>query len=231
MTFNIGICDDDINQISFLKSLLKDWAEKNNYNLKIKEFNNAESFLFHYEEEKNFDILLLDIEMGEINGVELAKKVRKEDETLQIVFITGYSDYIIEGYEVSALHYLMKPVNTDKLFQTLNRAVEKLKHNEKFLFLETIDGNIKIPFYQIEYIEVIKNYITVYAKEEYTSKITLTDIEKLLDNSFFKTSRSYIVRLSAIKKITKTSVVLNSLAEIPISRGMYQKLNQAIINS
>ena len=63
--------------------------------------------------------------MGAMDGVELAKRLRKTNDTVQIVFITGYSDYIAEGYEVAALHYLMKPVKEDKLFSVLDRAVEK----------------------------------------------------------------------------------------------------------
>lgn len=74
----------------------------------------AEKFLFHYADDKAWDILLLDIEMGAMDGVTMAKRVRQDNEAVQIVFITGYSDYIAEGYEVAALHYLMKPVNKDR---------------------------------------------------------------------------------------------------------------------
>ncbi len=77
------------------------------------------------------DILLLDIEMGAMDGVTLAKTLRKENDTLQIVFLTGYSDYISEGYEVAALHYLLKPVQKEKLFSVLYRALDKVKKNEK----------------------------------------------------------------------------------------------------
>ena len=74
-------------------------------------FPSAESFLFDYAEQKNYDFLLLDIEMPSMNGVELAQKIRQENNAVQIIFITGYSDFMAEGYEVSALHYLMKPVS------------------------------------------------------------------------------------------------------------------------
>ncbi len=77
-------------------------------------FPSAEAFLFHYAEDKSCDILLLDVEMGAMNGVELAKRIREENDALQIVFITGYTDYIAEGYDVSALHYLVKPVSREK---------------------------------------------------------------------------------------------------------------------
>ena len=99
-------------------------------------FASAESFLFRYAEDKEWDILLLDIEMGAMDGVTMAKKVRAHNEAVQIVFITGYSDYIAEGYEVAALHYLMKPVNREKLMAVLDRALEKRKQEERCLNLE-----------------------------------------------------------------------------------------------
>lgn len=75
----------------------------------------GESFLFRYEEKKDYDILLLDVEMKAISGMELARRIRRENDSVQIVFITGYPDYISEGYDVSALHYLMKPISAGKL--------------------------------------------------------------------------------------------------------------------
>ncbi len=230
MLLKIAICDDEKIQIEHLKKLVSLWANKFNIHVNIEDFNSAENFLFAFEDDNNFDIILLDIEMGALNGIELAKLIRKKSETMQIVFITGYSDYIAEGYDVSALHYLMKPVDTDKFYATLNRAVEKIKKNEKSIYLDTTGGSVKIPFYEIRYVEVIKNYITVHAKEDYTCKLTLAEIEKRLDNSFFKTGRSYIINLAYIKKVTRGEVFLSCNTTIPLPRGMYDKLNRAIIN-
>lgn len=100
-------------------------------------------------DENDYDILLLDVEMGGMDGVTLAKKLRQGNETVQIVFITGYSDYIAEGYEVAALHYLMKPVDEQKLFSVLDRAVEKLRKDEKTLTVESGGATVRIPVRQI----------------------------------------------------------------------------------
>ena len=78
--------------------------------------------MFRYAEDKEWDILLLDIEMGAMDGVSLAKKIRQENETVQILFVTGFADYISEGYEVAALHYLMKPVKQEKLFAVFHEG-------------------------------------------------------------------------------------------------------------
>jgi len=109
MTYHIAICDDSASDIEYVGSAVQKWAEQSDNIIKIDRFSSAEEFLCHYEDDKSYDILLLDIEMKALSGVELAKAVRKDNESVQIIFITGYSDYIAEGYEVSALHYLMKP--------------------------------------------------------------------------------------------------------------------------
>lgn len=117
MKYKIAICDDSEIDRQYVLNLVQSWADKEKHELNIETFSSAENFLFYYAEQKDFDILLLDIEMGQMDGVSMAKQLRKENDTVQIVFITGYSDYIAEGYDVAALHYLMKPVKEEKLFQ------------------------------------------------------------------------------------------------------------------
>ena len=126
MAYRVAICDDSQRDAEYVLSLLTNWAKKNQIAIQTECFPSAESFLFHYAEDKTYDILLLDIEMGMMDGVTMAREIRRDNQTVQIVFITGYSDYISEGYEVAALHYLMKPVNEQKLYAVLNRACEKL---------------------------------------------------------------------------------------------------------
>ncbi|MBQ7919021.1 MAG: response regulator transcription factor [Lachnospiraceae bacterium] len=145
MAYRVAICDDSTPDAEFVQSILKDWALERNVVIQTEVFPSAESFLFHYEENKSYDILLLDIEMGAMDGVALAKAVRRDNETVQIVFITGYSEYIAEGYEVAALHYLMKPVNREKLCAVLDRALEKQRQNESVLNLALFGEMVRIP--------------------------------------------------------------------------------------
>lgn len=84
--------------------------------VKTSDFSSAEAFLFKYEEDKSFDILLLDIQMKAMDGVELAEKIRENNDGVQIVFITGFTDYFSRGYDLSAFHYLIKPVKKRKVF-------------------------------------------------------------------------------------------------------------------
>ena len=231
MTYQIIITDDNPADILCLRTLTEEWAELRKITCGIVSYSSAEDFLFHCGKTCTCDLLFLDIEMPGIDGVSLAKTVRKSNKNVNIVFITGYSDYISEGYEVSALHYLMKPVNKDKLFCTLDRAYERSVRNMQYLTLKLPDTIMRVPFGDIRYLEVRQNYVTVYADKEYTIKQTLGEFEKQLapDDSFFRVGRSYIVNLRCIRQVTKKEIFLLDSTVIPLPRGMYEPLNREII--
>ena len=230
MRYKIAICDDCDVDRQYILNMVTLWGERSGHIVHIDAFSSAENFLFHYAEKKDFDILLLDIEMGEMDGVTMAKKLRKENDTVQIVFITGYSDYILEGYEVAALHYLMKPVKTEKLCAVLDRAAQKLAKNEKVLNFEVAGEMIRVPIYQIRYADVFGNYVTIHASSDVTVKMTLSELEKQLDERFYRAGRSCIVNLSQISRVTKAEIKLSDGTAIPLPRGAYDGINRAIIN-
>ena len=230
MSYRVAICDDSQRDAEYVLSLLTNWAKKNQIAIQTECFPSAESFLFHYAEDKTYDILLLDIEMGKMDGVTMAREIRRENQTVQIVFITGYSDYIAEGYEVAALHYLMKPVNEQKLYAVLDRACEKLIQNERCLNLTLSGEMVRIPLHEVKYLDVHQNYVTVHAKGEYTVKRTLGEFEKLLDDRFTRVGRAMIVNLTYISRVTKTDVYLSDGTVLPLPRGAYEPLNRAIIS-
>ena len=230
MNYKIAICDDNTTDLNYISSLVADWAKNSGSTVNIRTFTSAEVFLFHYTEDKCFDILLLDIEMSGMDGVTLAREIRKDNEAVQIVFITGYSDYILEGYDVSALHYLVKPVHKRKLSEVLERAVQKVKKNERVLILELSGTMVRIPLYEIRYLEVYQNYVTIHARQDCTVKKTLGEFETELDDRFFRIGRSFIVNLFCIGRITKSDVYLIDGTIIPLPRGQYGPLNRAIIS-
>ena len=181
MNYKIAICDDSDADRNYVSDLAARWAANRGHTVQIAQFPSAENFLFRYAEENDYDILLLDIEMGHMDGVTMAKKLRRDNDTVQIVFITGYSDYISEGYEVAALHYLMKPVKEDKLCSVLDRAAEKLSKNEKVLHFQIGGEMFRVPIHQIRYAEVTGNYVTIHVAQCLTVKMTLGRLEKELD--------------------------------------------------
>ena len=225
----IAICDDSAVDRDYTAGMVEAWARDRGILLILRRFPSAEAFLFQYAEEKDWDILLLDIEMGALDGVSMAKTVRKENEAVQIVFLTGYSDYIAEGYEVAALHYLMKPIKSEKLRVVLDRAAEKRKQQDRCLNLELSGEMVRLPFYEIRYLEVRQNYVTLHAKREYTVKRTLGEFEKELDQRFFRVGRSLILNLKDVRRVTRTEVRLSDGTVLPLPRGAYEPLNRAII--
>lgn len=230
MKYKVAICDDSDADRRYIMDMVRSWASAAGHEVQIDGFPSAESFLFRYAGESDYDILLLDIEMGAMDGVTMAKELRKSNDTVQIIFITGYSDYISEGYEVAALHYLMKPVNEEKLCLVLDRAAEKLAKNERVLNFEVSGEMVRVPIYQIRYADVLGNYVTVHAQTDVTVKMTLGELEKQLDERFYRVGRSALVNLTQISRVTRAEIWLNDGTAIPLPRGAYEGVNRAIIN-
>lgn len=246
----IAICDDEYAQRQLLQKLVYSWAQGDapdgsgkrgacagvGFPVAVSTFDSAEAFLFAFAEDQSFDILLLDIQMPAMDGVALAKEIRKENDILQIIFITGYSDYIAEGYDVSALHYLMKPVDEHKLFVVLDRAAARVKalgaSSRRTILFPKSGGNVRIPAEDILYAEAFSHYITIYTKDmQQDFNMRLSDMEELLGAGFFRCHRSYIVGMKHVRRVTRTAMVLDNGMEIPLSRRLYDAANQEFIRS
>ena len=230
MEITVAICDDEHQQTEYMKMLVSKWAYENNIKTRIEMYESAEAFKAVWSESRKYDIVLLDIQMGGQNGVELAREIRRTDEKIVIIFVTGFGEYMGEGYDVSALHYLMKPVSEGKLFEVLDKSLKNLTKTGKSLMLTVDSETHRIPLSEIRYIEVQDHYVVIQTvSQDYRTKINLTEIEKLLDNSFFRCQRSFIVNLKFVYKITRTFIVLDDMTEIPLSRNLYEAANQAVI--
>ena len=228
----IAICDDDAAYRAYLFELVTAWAKKNRHFAEIRQYGQAGAFLFDYAQEKDFDILLLDVEMPGISGIELAKEVRRENAGVQIVFITGYYEYFSDGFDVSALHYLIKPVEAAKLCPVLDKAVGNLASRQRSVLVTTSEESVKVSLADILYVESDKVYVIVHtAKEAYRSRITLAKFCEQLDGTFFKVHRSYMVGLKHVKKITRTEITMTNGDVVPISRGLYDEVHAALIRN
>lgn len=231
MEYNVAVCDDFEADRQYVSDLVKKWAAQTGNTVQITPFSSAENFLFHYEEKKDYDILLLDIEMGEMDGVSMARRLRLENKSVQIVFITGFADYMAEGYEVSALHYLMKPVKGEKLFAVLDRAAEGLAKKEKVV-LFTVDGEkMRLPIGQIWYVEALSHMVNIVTAEGTLSvKMSISEMEKLAGEGLIRCHRSYLVGLKHIARLSKTEVILDDGRILPLSRGAAAAVHKAFIS-
>jgi len=227
---HIAICDDETVEINYLSDLIRTWASSNSLDITLASFNSAESFLFTYEDMAPLDILLLDIQMGAMDGMTLAKHLRKSNDNVHIIFITGYQDFVAEGYDVSALHYLMKPVKPERLFAVLDKAAASANILEDELIVQTAEGVIKVAHKDIIYVEAFAHYIQIHSKAKLLeTRANIGDIAQTLGNGFAHCHRSYIVGLRHICHITKTEIILDNGAKIPISRRLHKDISQAFV--
>ena len=229
MKNKIAICDDEQNQIEYITSIVTAWSAHARHSCEICTFASAEAFLFEYEEDKAYDILLLDIEMKNMNGIELAKHIRKDNNRAEIIFITSHFEFVGEGYEVDALHYLIKPISSDKLTQVLNKAAEKLSVEPPSVIISCDGETVKLYEADILYAESFLHYIIIHTKDkEYKIKENISVFENKLSDDFYRIHRSYLVSLKHITRISRTSVNIGNI-ELPLSRGKYDDINRAFI--
>lgn len=217
----VSLCDDNAQERAYIKSLVLDWSERSGAMVSIREYPSAEALLFSYSDNPP-DILLLDIEMPGMNGVELAKRLRERAETVQIIFITGYSDFIAEGYDVSALHYLLKPISSDKLFEVLDRAYKVIceeKPPETVVFRAGME-TLRFKLSDIEYIVALGHSTVLSADgKTYDLSVPISEAEKVLGEGFIRCHRSYIVNLKYVSAVSGGTLTLDSGVKIPVSRG------------
>ena len=231
MAYRAAIVDDSTADAEFVQCVLTGWAGERQVIIQAEVFPSAESFLFRYAEDKDWDILLLDIEMGAMDGVSLAKKIRQENETLQIVFITGFADYISEGYEVSALHYLMKPVKQEKLFAVLDRAVAAMQKAERVILLPVGGEMLRLPVEKVEYVEAFSHTVAIVTGTDTIQvKMPISAIEKMLGDGFIRCHRSYLVGLTHIARLARTEVSLDSGKVLPLSRSAAASVHKTFIS-
>lgn len=218
----IAICEDEKIQSEQLKSSILKWKLDRKIDVNIDIYSSAESYLF--ADIKDYDLLILDIQMNEIDGITLAKKIRETNSIVKIVFITGISDFIGEGYEVEALHYLLKPVNQEKLFLVLDKALVSVF--EKFVLID----NTKINEKDFLYIESIGHKVKVKTIDnEFILNIAFKDFFKTID-FLFQCHRSFAVNIRRIKSITKTDIIMDNDERILVSRRLHKATCEAFTN-
>lgn len=229
-TYRTAICDDDEKQIQILSALLTKWADLSGHACEIRAFSSGEEFLFEYEQDKAYDILLLDVEMQGMSGIEIARRIRRDNNRAEIIFVTSHFEFMGEGYEVDALHYLAKPVSEEKLMSVLSRAADKLAAEPLSVVITCEGETVKLYETDILYVESFLHYISIHTNErEYKIKENISCFEDRLSDDFFRIHRSYLASLKHITKISRASVSIEGKKDLPLARGKYDAVNRAFV--
>lgn len=230
MIYRIAVCDDEPEQAACLEALTKEWGKVSGAACEIECYPSAEALWFAYGGNSNFHILLLDVEMRNMTGIQLAKELRAAGYRAEIIFVTSHFEFISEGYEVDALHYLTKPVNGAKLFEVLDRAARKLTAEPAHVLISCDGDTVKLYESDILYAEASLHDTVIRTKSrEYSIKENISAFSQRLSDDFFRIHRSYIVNLKSITRIGRRSITLEDGSEVPASRGKYDDINRAFI--
>lgn len=234
----IAYCEDESVQISYMEALINEWAKNNKTEYLFSGFKSAKEFLFENEDNYPFDVIFLDIDMEEIDGMKLARTIREKDTNLPIVFLTNRKEYVFEGYEVNAYRYLLKPINKEKLAEIL-RDIRKICSKEKRYIIEKQNGEfIKIDLDNIMYFEANGHYVSIHTntniiivKKSLQEEVRFIcdDGQTLFENGFVSTHRSFLVNLKYIDKVLKSECILSNEEKVPISRNAYKEVNEGFI--
>ena len=232
--FRIAICEDEKVVLDYESSLVKEWAAGPlcDGGLELDTYVSAEQFLFESEDKAPYDLLIFDIQMKNINGMELAKKLRARGCDSVIIFVTGVPDYAIEGYEVGAVRYILKPVKPEVLNGLLDAAfTERQKKAEDYFVLGQGTDVQKISFEKIVYIEARAHYVYMKGSDfEREWKAGFAETAAAFDDKgFFCLRRGLLVNLAHVARITRTDCVLDGGEILPVARGVYKELNEAFI--
>lgn len=197
---NIAYCEDEKIQKEILEELLCRWGKVN-----LVWYESAEQMLFECDGRYPFDLIILDIQMRNQNGMELARQIRRADPQVPLLFLTATKEYVFEGYEVNALRYLIKPIQPSQLFAILGEIQASTKRSI------LLNGN-RIDLNALVYVEAEAHYChLVFEDHRQKEKIGIRELKTMLDDSFVMIHRSYLVLLpKLIKFVVKNCQLAHS---------------------
>lgn len=228
----IAIVEDELHQQELIVKYIEEWAQAGKEQVEFSCFDSSESFLFAWEDVKDYQLLVLDIEMGEINGLELAKRVRAEDRSIPIMFITGYDEYMQYGYDVSALHYLIKPVNKERLYQALDKLSESNPEAVKSLVVNGENEIRRVLINDILYVEADGHESIMHTLEGVILlKASFGEMERQLlpFKEVTKCHRAYLVNLRFVSVLQNANLILDNGEILPIARNRKKNVQQKFL--
>ncbi|MFT4106285.1 MAG: LytTR family DNA-binding domain-containing protein [Lacrimispora sp.] len=229
--YEVALCEDENIFFEAQKKICRNIFDRLNIEYHISGFRNSSDFLKAFMEQGNrYDLLLLDILMDGADGMALARKIRESDRDATIIFITSSPDFALQGYDVGALHYLMKPLDGEKLEQLIHADYHSRFSNHFFLF-ETREGKQRAAIKDIICLETAGRRVEVTMREGpiYVSG-KLTDLlNELPKEQFTRCHQAYVVNIQNIRELTKQDAIAVNGKEIPVSRTYMKDVQRAFV--
>ena len=216
--YHIAIVEDEAAFAAQLQEYLEKYQEEHDVRFKISVFGDGEEILKDYQ--PLYDIILLDIEMPKVNGMQAAEQIREQDADVTLMFITNMAGYAIKGYEVGALDFVMKPVNYYTFSMKLTRVLKRTRQKARQEILLTLpDGVKKLNVQQIYYVEVQNRMLSYHTDEGvFTMRGTMQSVEQMLrPYAFVKCNHWYIVNLKHVSEVRKNTAIVAG-HELEVSR-------------
>ena len=226
----IAICDDEAYFAEKLKKMTSKYLKEKNLAGQILLFSTGEELRYSG---LSPDILLMDIRLPGKNGMEITEHLHSSNRKGQVIFVTSYEDYALNAFDLDAVHYLLKPVRTKKLFMALDKAVKRTNSVQEKALLLPRDGIIlRIPMSEILYCEVFDHRIIIHTLDEsFRLFDTLDALEQRLDARFFRCHRSYLVNMDAVINKSDGYALVTGGHQVLIARRKQQEFTRRLLNA
>ena len=230
---SIAVCDDDTQELEKANGLLKKYVNQHlSYEIKIYSFSTPFDLLTYTVSNGGFDLLLLDVYMPGILGIDVARELRDMGDNCQIIFMTSSRDHAIDAFSVDAAQYLVKPYTEKELFSALEKVMDKLtKEDEAYITVKSVDGISRVGLNKLVYSETENHIQKLYMLDGRVIKVrkSSTELFELLDKDprFYKCGSTYIINMDYIVQLLSMSVVFSTGAKIPIlsrKRAEFKKI-------
>jgi DNA-binding LytR/AlgR family response regulator len=223
----IGICDDEPEMRKPLRQILEQVLQLQGVEYLISESESGEDLTAGISC-LDIDILFLDIEMRSLDGIETAKLLRRKGMKGIIIFVTAYPDFVFQGYEVHAFHYILKPYRKEKIEEVLRQALHELDlSKEQYFVIEQKARVIRIPLSQTIAFQSDRRKVEALLEEDFVAFYgRIDEVCRELPSCFIRIHNRYIVNLNYVTTLEKNRCILGSRS-FPVSRAFRQELETA----